>query len=143
MKQHRCHELQPEPGRGKVRIPMLITPQNKMATAGPPSCSGASAKVPPSHLHGVNDGLGCGASQGPSHEAFLHTQCLLLPSDGPLDLRMGHVAAGKTSGLEPLCTWTSPLLYRCGHHAGDLQTASIPEPILQILAHIPPAPTCS
>lgn len=42
---------------------------------------------PPSHLHGVYDGLSCGPGQGASHEALLNVQCLLLPPDGPLDLR--------------------------------------------------------
>lgn len=158
MKPHRCHGPPSQSGRGEGRIPMLITPQSKMVIAGPPSCSGASAKVPPSHLHGVNDGLGCGASQRPGHEALLHVQGLLLPSDGPLDLRMGHVEAGESSGLEPLCPWTSARRCRCGHRAGeemptpgDLHTSSIPKPGLQVRAHIsphppptlPPAPTCS
>lgn len=46
-------------------------------------------QAPPSHLHGVYDGLSCGPGQGASHEALLNVQCLLLPPDGPLDLRGG------------------------------------------------------
>lgn len=101
MKQYCCNKLQSESGRGKVITPMLITPWTEAVIAGFPFCNGASAGVPPSHLHRVNDGLGCGTSQGSSHKSLLHMQCFLLPPDGPLDLRMGHRVVGRTSGLEP------------------------------------------
>ena len=68
-----------------------------MVIADLPQCNEVSARAPP-HLHGVDDGLGCGTSQGASHKALLHMQCLLLPPDGPLDLRRRH-RGGGTSGL--------------------------------------------
>lgn len=93
--------------------------RSEMGTAGPPPCHGASTGVPPSHLHGVNDGLGCGTSQGASHEALLHMQCLLLPQDGPLDLRRGDTGMGRTMGVEPSLHSTvllaSTELACCGH----------------------------
>ena len=36
------------------------------------------------HLHGLDDGLGCGTSQGASHKVPLHVQCLLVPLNGLL-----------------------------------------------------------
>lgn len=71
---------------------------------------------PPSHLHGVYDGLSCGPGQGASHEALLNVQCLLLPADGPLDLRVEYGCGTGCIETLGIIEWS----FAC-HSAGQAQ----------------------